>query len=83
MPDYRVTGGPAGDAGLNYKDKRVEAGDVVSDIPRESIKWLREQGYIELSGKADQPDDPSGSNTKAVSDTPSESIPEASVEVQP
>ena len=89
MPDYRVTGGPAGDAGLNYKDKRVEPGDVVSDIPRESIKWLREQGYIELSGKADQPDGSSGldipaiSDTPVVSDIPSDSVPDASVEVQP
>lgn len=51
MPRYRVTGGPDGTAGLNYKSKRVEPGDVVDDIPRESIKWLREQGYIEIVGK--------------------------------
>ena len=51
MPQYRVTGGPAGNAGLDYKSRRVEPGDIVDDLPRESIKWLREQGYIEAVGK--------------------------------
>jgi hypothetical protein len=50
MPTYRVTGGPDGTAGINYKDKRVEPGDEVTDLPRESIKWLKEQGYIEIVG---------------------------------
>lgn len=50
MPTYRVTGGPDGTAGINYKDKRVEPGDDVSDLPRESIKWLKEQGYIAAAG---------------------------------
>lgn len=53
MPRYRITGGPSGDAGLDYKAKRVEVGDVVDDLPRDSIKWLREQGYIALDGKED------------------------------
>lgn len=52
MPQYRITGGPDGKAGLDYKSKRAEVGDVVDDLPRESIKWLREQGYIEPAGKA-------------------------------
>lgn len=47
MPKYRVAGGPDGNAGLSYKSKRVEVGEIVDDLPRESIKWLREQGYIE------------------------------------
>lgn len=47
MPQYRITGGPTGDAGVEYKNKRAEVGDIVDDLPRESIKWLREQGYIE------------------------------------
>lgn len=35
--------------GLDYPpNKRVEAGDVVDDLPSKSIKWLREQGLIEL-----------------------------------
>lgn len=56
MPRYRVTGGPDGTAGIQYKTKRAEAGDIVEDVPRESIKWLREQGYIEMLGKDDTPD---------------------------
>ncbi len=51
MPQYRVTGGKEGSVGLDYKGKRVEAGDLVDDLPRESIKWLREQLLIELVGK--------------------------------
>lgn len=51
MARYRITGGPTGDAGLDYKATRAEVGDVVEDIPRDSIKWLREQGYIEIVGK--------------------------------
>jgi hypothetical protein len=42
MAKYRVT------TGLDYPpNKRAEAGDVVSDLPPKSIKWLREQGLIE------------------------------------
>lgn len=55
MPKYRITGGPTGNAGLDYRTKRVEPEDIVDDLPRESIKWLREQGYIELVGKDDTP----------------------------
>lgn len=58
MPSYRITGGPTGDAGVNYKNTRAEVGDVVDDLPRESVKWLRDQGYIELIGKDDTPADP-------------------------
>ena len=32
-------------------NKRVEAGDVVSDLPGESIKWLLQQGLIESTDK--------------------------------
>lgn len=43
MAKYRVT------TGLDYPpNKRAEAGDIVSDLPPKSIKWLREQGLIEL-----------------------------------
>ena len=49
MPKYLVK------TGLEYPpDRRVEAGEIVEDIPSKSIKWLREQGLIELvdgSGK--------------------------------
>lgn len=51
MARYRITGGPSGDAGVDYKAKRAEVGDIVEDLPRDSIKWLREQGYIEIVGK--------------------------------
>ena len=33
--------------GLSYGDVRVEAGEVVSDIPAESLEWLIEGNYIE------------------------------------
>jgi hypothetical protein len=36
--------------GLNYPpdNKRAEPGDVVSDLPTESISWLLAQGVIAL-----------------------------------
>lgn len=38
--------------GLNYPTKagerRVEAGDVVTDLPAKSIDWLLERGHIEI-----------------------------------
>lgn len=57
MPRYRITGGPSGTAGVDYKAKRAEPGDIVDDLPRDSIKWLREQGYIETIGKDSAADD--------------------------
>ena len=52
MPDYNVL------VGLNYgpTDKRVEPGDVTGDLPPESVKWLVEQGHIELIELAPEPD---------------------------
>jgi hypothetical protein len=41
MASYKVL------VGLDYGDKRAEAGDVVSDLPTKSITWLKEQGLIE------------------------------------
>ena len=36
--------------GLSYPpDKIVEAGYVVDDIPKQSVKWLLDQGLIEDS----------------------------------
>jgi len=32
--------------GMDYDDKRVEAGDVVDDIPEDSLGWLLEGNYI-------------------------------------
>lgn len=34
--------------GIDYGDKRAEAGDIVDDIPTRSVGWLKEQGIIEL-----------------------------------
>jgi len=33
--------------GLEYSGKRVEAGQIVSDIPEGSISWLKASGFIE------------------------------------
>lgn len=33
--------------GLNYKGKRVEPGELASDIPKESVAWLLSDGCIE------------------------------------
>ena len=43
MPKYRVL------QGIDFPpDRRVEAGEVVDDLPPKAIKWLREQGLIEM-----------------------------------
>jgi len=40
---------------LDYPpDRHALVGDVVSDLPAKSIKWLAEQNLIELVGKADE-----------------------------
>lgn len=45
MP-YRVL------AGLSYPpDRRAEPGDVVDDIPPQSVKWLLSQGIIQDASK--------------------------------
>jgi hypothetical protein len=50
MANYRVL------IGIDYPpDRRAEPGDVVSDIPAKSLKWLREQGVIELVDDATEP----------------------------
>lgn len=48
MATYRAN------VGLNYPpDRRVEAGETVSDLPSKSIKWLREQGLVDLVSGTD------------------------------
>jgi hypothetical protein len=46
MPKYLIN------VGMNYvvngAEKRVEPGDIVSDIPAKSIKWLLSDGYISI-----------------------------------
>lgn len=53
MAQYRAT------VGIDYPpNKRVEAGEVVSDLPGESIKWLLEQGLIESPDKITKQETP-------------------------
>lgn len=53
MAKYRVL------TGLDYPPaKRAEAGEVVSDLPAKSIKWLRDEGLIEPVDGADAPPAP-------------------------
>jgi hypothetical protein len=40
-PEYRIL------TGMNYEGKRVEAGDVVDDIPNLDVEWLLHDGHIE------------------------------------
>lgn len=34
--------------GMNYgpENKRAEVGDIVTDLPEESLKWLVKQGHV-------------------------------------
>jgi len=46
MAKYRIN------VGLDYGDKRAESGDVVDDLPSKSLKWLVDQGMVELADKS-------------------------------
>ena len=47
MAQYRAL------VGIDYPpNKRVEAGEIVSDLPGDAIKWLLEDGLIEDSSKS-------------------------------
>lgn len=38
-------------AGIDYPpNKRAEIGEVVSDLPKDSIPWLLESGVIKIAG---------------------------------
>jgi len=39
--------------GIDYLGKRAEAGEVVNDLPRNSVAWLLRDGIIERIGKAE------------------------------
>jgi hypothetical protein len=59
MAQYRAL------VGIDYPpNKRVEAGDIVSDLPGDAIKWLLEDGLIEDSSK------PSKKTETVVEETP-------------
>ena len=50
MAQYRAT------VGIDYPpNKRVEAGEIATDLPGDSIKWLLEQGLIESTDKKSKP----------------------------
>lgn len=42
MVKYRVL------TGLSFGSESVNAGEIVDNIPAKSIRWLREQGLIQL-----------------------------------
>lgn len=42
--------------GLDYPPgKRAEAGDIISDVPEQSVKWLVKQQMIEPADKQPRP----------------------------
>ena len=42
--------------GLSYPpNKTAEVGDVVNDLPSQSVKWLLDQGHIEAIGDTPAP----------------------------
>jgi len=55
---------------LSYPpDRRVEAGQIVDDLPGKSVKWLLEQGLIEpakADGKADAKPAPAAATAPAL-----------------
>lgn len=65
MPKYRVL------QGIDFPpDRRVEAGDVVDDLPPKAIKWLREQGLIELEDANSTDEFSSAKNVVVLGKTP-------------
>ena len=57
--------------GLDYPpDRRAEAGDVVSDIPAKSIKWLREEGFIVSADEAETPTEVTNESPVVADPTP-------------
>jgi hypothetical protein len=59
MAQYRAL------VGIDYPpNKRAEAGEIVSDLPGDAIKWLLEDGLIEDSSK------PAKKVEKPVEETP-------------
>lgn len=39
--------------GIDYLGKRAEAGDVVNDLPRNSVAWLLRDGIVERVAKTE------------------------------
>ena len=38
--------------GLDYKNRRLEPGDIADDIPQQSVKWLLADGLIRVAKPA-------------------------------
>ena len=55
MPTYKVTGGPAGDAGIEIGDVRYEPGETV-EATAKAVKWLVDDGYLTAAGGSEEPD---------------------------
>lgn len=45
MPEFVVTGGPDGTAGVEIADVRYEPGDKV-EATTKAVKWLVDDGYL-------------------------------------
>jgi len=67
MPSYKVL------VGLDYDGKRVEAGQIVSDLPAKSVEWLLESNIIESTD---------GKNKTKTIEPPVVEVPEIVVEVK-
>ena len=67
MPSYKVL------VGLDYDGKRVEAGQIVSDLPSKSIEWLLESNIIESTDSK---------NKSKIVEPPVVEVPEIVVEVK-
>jgi hypothetical protein len=60
QPQYRVN------QGIDYPpDRRAEPGDLVDDLPADSIPWLLDQGTIERNEPEPKPVAPKATPPKA------------------
>jgi hypothetical protein len=75
MAQYRAL------VGIDYPpNKRVEAGEVVSDLPGDAIKWLLEDGLIEDSSKPAKKIETVVKETPVAKDTITEPVAEVTEE---
>jgi len=75
MAQYRAL------VGIDYPpNKRVEAGEVVSDLPGDAIKWLLEDGLIEDSSKPAKKVETVVEETPVVKETITEPVEEVTEE---
>ncbi len=56
MPDYVVTGGPDGTAGVSLGSDHYAPGDRLTATAR-SVKWLVDGGYLTPAGSAPASDE--------------------------